>query len=164
MKSKQDKLWQVPRRRTSRGIRSRKWNRTVLRPPQPWPWPTMSFRFPGVLTESPPTTPMLTKNSEVERKSEWREIQRLIWNISYWKWNLQQTFGILAPRSRYCLGFLRKLTNSIISILASSQPATSLNRTTMLSSLLICLARLFPIPKMPPLYENIWFDRDPEMR
>lgn len=34
--------------------------------------------------------------------------------------------GILAPRAKYWFGFLRKLTNSIISTLASSQPATSL--------------------------------------
>ena len=36
------------------------------------------------------------------------------------------TLGIFAPSSKYWLGFLRKLTNSIISTLASSQPATSL--------------------------------------
>lgn len=35
-------------------------------------------------------------------------------------------FGILAPRSIYCCGFFKKFTNSIISILASSHPATSL--------------------------------------
>ena len=37
------------------------------------------------------------------------------------------TLGILAPRSWYCFGFLRKFTNSIISSLASSHPATSLH-------------------------------------
>lgn len=36
-------------------------------------------------------------------------------------------FGILAPRLIYCWGFFKKFTNSIISIFASSQPATSLN-------------------------------------
>uniref|UniRef100_A0A182N998 Uncharacterized protein n=1 Tax=Anopheles dirus TaxID=7168 RepID=A0A182N998_9DIPT len=36
--------------------------------------------------------------------------------------------GIFAPRSMYCWGFFRKLTNSMISILASSQPATSLRK------------------------------------
>lgn len=35
-------------------------------------------------------------------------------------------FGIFAPNSKYWLGFFRKLTNSMISILASSHPATSL--------------------------------------
>ena len=35
-------------------------------------------------------------------------------------------FGIFAPSSSYCAGFLRKLTNSMISSFASSQPATSL--------------------------------------
>ena len=34
--------------------------------------------------------------------------------------------GIFAPRFTYCVGFFRKLTNSMISILASSHPATSL--------------------------------------
>ena len=38
----------------------------------------------------------------------------------------KNTFGILAPRLMYCWGFFKKLTNSIISNLASSQPATSL--------------------------------------
>ena len=47
--------------------------------------------------------------------------------------------GNLAPRSRYCCGFRRKLTNSMISILASSHPATSLNATSM-SLLLINFA------------------------
>ena len=37
--------------------------------------------------------------------------------------------GILAPRSTYCWGFFRKLTNSMISTLASSHPATSLCTT-----------------------------------
>ena len=37
-------------------------------------------------------------------------------------------FGIFAPSSSYCAGFLRKLTNSMISSFASSQPATSLPR------------------------------------
>jgi hypothetical protein len=37
--------------------------------------------------------------------------------------------GILAPRFLYLSGFLRKSTNSMISALASSQPATSLNVT-----------------------------------
>lgn len=38
--------------------------------------------------------------------------------------------GILAPKSIYCCGFLRKLTNSMISIFASSHPATSLQKQT----------------------------------
>ena len=44
------------------------------------------------------------------------------------KHGVRLTLGILAPRSIYCFGFLRKLTNSRISTLASSQPATSLER------------------------------------
>lgn len=38
-------------------------------------------------------------------------------------------FGIFAPKSIYCWGFFRKFTNSMISILASSQPATSLQNS-----------------------------------
>uniref|UniRef100_A0A1I8FYD2 Secreted protein n=1 Tax=Macrostomum lignano TaxID=282301 RepID=A0A1I8FYD2_9PLAT len=41
--------------------------------------------------------------------------------------------GILAPSARYCSGRRRKLTNSIISVLASSQPATSLKPTLIWS-------------------------------
>mmetsp|Transcript_1411 Transcript_1411/g.2131 ORF Transcript_1411/g.2131 Transcript_1411/m.2131 type:complete len:292 (-) Transcript_1411:7-882(-) len=61
--------------------------------------------------------------------------------------------GIFAPRSSYFLGRLRKSTNSMISILASSQPATSLN-------IILCLAFLsrvdtvalptFIMPPPPP--------------
>lgn len=35
-------------------------------------------------------------------------------------------FGILAPNLMYWSGFFKKFTNSMISIFASSQPATSL--------------------------------------
>ena len=38
------------------------------------------------------------------------------------------TFGILAPSSMYFWGFFKKFTNSIISVLASSHPATSLQQ------------------------------------
>lgn len=44
-------------------------------------------------------------------------------------------FGILAPRSKYCCGFFKKFTNSMISILASSQPATSLKRNDQINKL-----------------------------
>ena len=44
-------------------------------------------------------------------------------------------FGIFAPRSLYRLGPLRKLTNSITSCFASSQPATSLNMILFLAFL-----------------------------
>ena len=40
------------------------------------------------------------------------------------------TFGILAPNSTYFCGCFRKVTNSMISCLASSQPATSLQRVS----------------------------------
>ena len=58
-------------------------------------------------------------------------------------------FGVLAPRSRYFLGFLRKSTTSSSSFLASSTPATSEN-------LMFCFpfannfALLLPIPNMSP--------------
>lgn len=66
------------------------------------------------------------------------------------------TFGILAPRSWYCRGFFKKLTNSKISTLASSQPATSLNRTPMLPFIILALDSLMlngfprPLPPRPP--------------
>lgn len=62
------------------------------------------------------------------------------------------TFGILAPRFWYCCGFFKKLTNSRISSLASSQPATSLNRTLMFSftSLALDLLMLKGFPRPPP--------------
>lgn len=63
------------------------------------------------------------------------------------------TFGILAPRSWYCRGFFKKLTNSKISTLASSQPATSWNRTLMLFFIILALDSLmlkgFPRPRPP---------------
>ena len=58
-------------------------------------------------------------------------------------------FGILAPNSKYCWGFFKKLTNSIISILASSQPATSL-KVTLMSLAFTIFAVEFPKPNMPP--------------
>jgi len=45
-------------------------------------------------------------------------------------------FGIFAPRSMYCWGFFKKLTNSIISSFASSQPATSLTTEKPLKNIL----------------------------
>lgn len=61
------------------------------------------------------------------------------------------TLGILAPRSWYCLGFFRKLTNSMISSLASSQPATSLNFTSISSFRIFAVVSLTlnnpPIPR-----------------
>ncbi|SCZ90705.1 BZ3500_MvSof-1268-A1-R1_Chr1-3g02168 [Microbotryum saponariae] len=58
--------------------------------------------------------------------------------------------GILAPSRSYFAGSLRNLTNSIISSLASSMPATSLNLTLRSVSGLNILALLLPTPKMPP--------------
>ena len=69
----------------------------------------------------------------------------------------RDTLGILAPRSRYCCGFFRKLTNSRISSLASSQPATSLNFTSMLSFIILAVDSLMlkgpplPPPGPPPI-------------
>lgn len=64
------------------------------------------------------------------------------------------TLGILAPRFWYCSGFFRKLTNSRISSLASSQPATSLNFTSMLSFIILAVDSLMlkgpPLPPPPP--------------
>lgn len=71
---------------------------------------------------------------------------------SYWR-----TFGILAPRLWYCWGFFKKLTNSRISTLASSQPATSLNRTPVLFFIILALDSLMlkgfldPLPRGPPI-------------
>ena len=73
--------------------------------------------------------------------------------------------GIFAPRSSYFFGRLRKSTNSMISALASSHPATSLNITffAFLSSVeTVALPTLKipppgppppgpPIPGMPPI-------------
>ena len=58
--------------------------------------------------------------------------------------------GILAPRRWYWPGDFKKLTNSMISCFASSMPATSLNLTLTDVMWLNILARLFPMPKMPP--------------
>uniref|UniRef100_A0A3P8RQQ1 Uncharacterized protein n=1 Tax=Amphiprion percula TaxID=161767 RepID=A0A3P8RQQ1_AMPPE len=55
------------------------------------------------------------------------------------------TLGILAPRSWYCLGFFRKLTNSMISSLASSQPATSLNLTSISSFRILAMLQSFMV-------------------
>lgn len=68
-----------------------------------------------------------------------------------------RTFGILAPRLWYCWGFFKKLTNSRISTLASSQPATSLNRTPVLFFTILALDSLMlkgfpePLPPRPPI-------------
>lgn len=51
-------------------------------------------------------------------------------------------FGICAPNSLYFEGFLKKLTNSIISNFASSQPATSLNDTLFFAFLSITVTYL----------------------
>lgn len=65
----------------------------------------------------------------------------------------RHTFGILAPRSWYFQGFFKKLTNSRISCLASSQPATSWNRTLILSFTILALDSLmlkgYPRPRPP---------------
>uniref|UniRef100_A0A2M4AT04 Uncharacterized protein n=2 Tax=Anopheles triannulatus TaxID=58253 RepID=A0A2M4AT04_9DIPT len=58
--------------------------------------------------------------------------------------------GILAPRSIYCWGFFRKFTNSIISILASSQPATSLNPTLISLALINLAVDCITPPNRPP--------------
>ena len=58
--------------------------------------------------------------------------------------------GILPPSSVYFFGFLRKSTISITSILASSNPATSLKVTLTLVSLSNSCARDFPILKICP--------------
>lgn len=50
-----------------------------------------------------------------------------------------RTLGILAPSSWYCLGFFRNWTNSKISSLASSQPATSFSLTLMPSLTILAL-------------------------
>ena len=57
--------------------------------------------------------------------------------------------GIFAPRSSYFFGLLRKSTNSMISILASSHPATSLNMI-FLAFLSKVETVAFPTLKMPP--------------
>ena len=57
--------------------------------------------------------------------------------------------GIFAPRAWNFPGFFKKETNSIISILASSMPATSANLTLMSVSELNRLARDLPMPNMP---------------
>lgn len=67
----------------------------------------------------------------------------------------QCTFGILAPSSWYCLGFFRKLTNSKISSMASSQPATSFSLMLMLSLIIfaldsVILSILLPLPCCHP--------------
>mmetsp|Transcript_2182 Transcript_2182/g.5464 ORF Transcript_2182/g.5464 Transcript_2182/m.5464 type:complete len:361 (-) Transcript_2182:51-1133(-) len=57
--------------------------------------------------------------------------------------------GILAPSSWKRLGSLRNFTNSMISVLASSQPATSLNIILFLLFLLNCATCALPTLKMP---------------
>ena len=52
--------------------------------------------------------------------------------------------GSLAPNSRYFPGFFKKSTNSDISFLASSNPATSLNFTKTFESIPKILAPDFP--------------------
>ena len=76
---------------------------------------------------------VLMTSSKTPSASEWWVVNLLL----YWINPLSELIpvriaplGILAPRSKYCWGFLRKLTNSMISILASSQPATSWNKCT----------------------------------
>lgn len=59
-------------------------------------------------------------------------------------------FGIFAPSASYIWGFFRKFTNSMISTLASSQPATSLKVVVISVSGPIFLAVLRPNPIMPP--------------
>ena len=59
-------------------------------------------------------------------------------------------FGILAPSSLYLSAFLRKSTISMISTLASSRPATSLNVTRLALSLSKTCALALPTFIMPP--------------
>ncbi len=59
-------------------------------------------------------------------------------------------FGILPPRLVYFLGFLRKSTISITSVLASSRPATSLKFNLTFVSLSNIWARDLPTLKIPP--------------
>ena len=58
--------------------------------------------------------------------------------------------GILAPNSLYLSDFLRKSTISMISTLASSSPATSLNVTRLELSLSNTCALALPTFMMPP--------------
>mmetsp|Transcript_4634 Transcript_4634/g.11904 ORF Transcript_4634/g.11904 Transcript_4634/m.11904 type:complete len:213 (+) Transcript_4634:1128-1766(+) len=58
--------------------------------------------------------------------------------------------GIFAPSAWYISGFFKKLTNSMISTLASSQPATSLKLVLISVSGPIFLAVLLPKPMGPP--------------
>src|SRR5882762_3300471 len=58
--------------------------------------------------------------------------------------------GILAPNFSYLAGSFRNFTNSMISSLASSMPATSLNLTLTSVSLLNIFALLFPMLNIPP--------------
>mmetsp|Transcript_14482 Transcript_14482/g.36002 ORF Transcript_14482/g.36002 Transcript_14482/m.36002 type:complete len:234 (+) Transcript_14482:508-1209(+) len=65
--------------------------------------------------------------------------------------------GILAPSSLYFSGFFKKSTNSMISTLASSHPATSLNEilSAFLSSVPV-LARAMPKkPPCPPFWPGL---------
>mmetsp|Transcript_25468 Transcript_25468/g.50817 ORF Transcript_25468/g.50817 Transcript_25468/m.50817 type:complete len:283 (+) Transcript_25468:987-1835(+) len=79
--------------------------------------------------------------------------------------------GILAPSLEKRVASWRKSTNSMISFLASWQPATSLN-VTLISSFLIFLALLFPIlntlpmppPPPPPAAPLIIRNQAPTMR
>ena len=57
--------------------------------------------------------------------------------------------GMLAPMSWYRPGFFRKLTNSMISVLASSQPATSLKVTLFLAFLSRTVTFALVTLKMP---------------
>lgn len=62
--------------------------------------------------------------------------------------------GNLAPIALYFYGFLRKSTNSVISSLASSYPATSLKRVLTFESIPNTFTFDLPIPKIsdpPPL-------------
>jgi hypothetical protein len=64
--------------------------------------------------------------------------------------------GILAPKSLYFLGFFKKSTNSVISYLASSNPATSLNLVLILVSTPKTLApNIFIYKKI--IKSNIYF-------
>ncbi|ANB11753.1 hypothetical protein AWJ20_4575 [Sugiyamaella lignohabitans] len=58
--------------------------------------------------------------------------------------------GILAPKASYFLGSFKNLTNSRISSLASSIPATSSNLTLTSVMELYKWALLWPMPNIPP--------------
>lgn len=119
-------------------------------PPQQWLWRATSCRFQEDLRGLHPDDKDVTITITAED----------LMNVSHRDClhsPSRRTFGILAPRLWYCWGFFKKLTNSRISTLASSQPATSLNRTPVLFFIILALDSLMlkgfpdPLPPRPPI-------------